>query len=1167
MRKGKMMGKIFGIALVLVMVAAMLPLGSFSSQSQALAQDSEYESLSPEFAEQLAEIYQQKQALTPVQRKIDWHILQVVREVEQRIAAAQFGETPKFRDLSTPLLKIDDGGNIEVKLNVTSLADEQLEQLQDLGMNIGITLPKYGVIEGSLPYDQVEAVAGLDFVVNVGTPGHPLYNTGDVTSAGDTVLRAAEARAVFGVDGSGIKVGVMSDGVSHLSNSVATGDLPSSPAVDVLQVGSGDEGTAMLEIIHDLAPGAPLAFYAPDTSSDMVAGIGALETAGCKVIVDDLTFADEPKFEDGPIALEARQFCADGGVYITSAGNSAQEHYIHQYVRSTGSPGAGYPYAHIYTGTDIGNTFAMPNGGTIKTFLQWNNRWGHSGDDFDLILVNSSTSTVLTASQNDQESGAYPDPRECIYWENTTGSSVSVFIAVLEWSLVSPPSSLILDYHVWDLPSLLQYSMPENSVIGHAAVEEVLSTAAADAATPNTIEDFSSRGPGTVYFPTYEERQVPNITGVDGVQTKTGQLGYFYDPFYGTSASAPHVAAIAALVWEAEPTLTSSEVFDAITGTAVDLGSVGYDYTWGFGRVDAYEALESIAAMALSVTTSAATLVEESTATLNGEIADDGGEACQYHFEYDTNSGEPYAHHTGWTGSKTSGQSFSEAISGLSKGTKYYFRAQAKNSGGTASGSELTFLTKPDAPTSFTASTAGTTQIDLSWTKGTGAQKTKIQRKQGGYPANKDDGTQVYFGTATGKSDAGLVPSTTYYYRAWSYAQGSEQWSDNYAQASATTTAGAEPVITVSPTSFEKTLPPDTSKDYTLTISNDGDADLSYDISDVDKGGVAAPAPAGDRMPNSPTEQNTKGPNDILVQIPSASEPASLQRSFDAGYDDALKYDDGIADQVIRWVEGGEASLAVRFTPLSYPSSLQTVWIHLDSGTHAQFMIEVWDDAGADGYPGTILGSTTTTATNWGWSSIDISGMGIIIPSGDFYVAYLQMADSPNCEFISVDLTDCASRSWVYDIDWAVWYPAEDYFYSWDPNWMIRCQVDDVGDCPWLSTSPDSGTVAASGSDDITVSFDTTGLAEGDYSADIVIASNDPDENPKIVPVTLHVTDEAVMKGDANGDGVVNSLDITKVERIIVGLDAETPGADANGDGVVNSLDITKVERIIVGLD
>jgi len=59
----------------------------------------------------------------------------------------------------------------------------------------------------------------------------------------------------------------------------------------------------------------------------------------------------------------------------------------------------------------------------------------------------------------------------------------------------------------------------------------------------------------------------------------------------------------------------------------------------------------------------------------------------------------------------------------------------------------------------------------------------------------------------------------------------------------------------------------------------------------------------------------------------------------------------------------------------------------------------------------------------------------------------------------------------------------------------------------------------------------------------------------------------SALAGDANGDGMVNAIDITKAERIIVGLDAETPGSDANGDGMVNALDITKIERIIVGLD
>jgi len=199
------------------------------------------------------------------------------------------------------------------------------------------------------------------------------------------------------------------------------------------------------------------------------------------------------------------------------------------------------------------------------------------------------------------------------------------------------------------------------------------------------------------------------------------------------------------------------------------------------------------------VATNAATNVEETTAILNGVISDDGGEACQYRFEYNTNPGEPYAYNTGWTGSKTNGQSFSQAISSLNKGTKYYFRAQARNSAGAASGAEQTFLTKPDAPTSFNASAAGTTQINLSWAKGDGSQKTKIQRKEGGYPVDRNDGTQVYFGTGTSTPDIGLTPGTTYYYRAWSYVQGSEQWSDSYAQASATTVSAPPSVTSVAP--------------------------------------------------------------------------------------------------------------------------------------------------------------------------------------------------------------------------------------------------------------------------------------------------------------------------------------------------------------------------------
>jgi hypothetical protein len=574
--------------LAIIVILAIFASGAtfFTNSRVATAQDGEYESFTSELAKQLEEIYQQKQALTPVQRKIDSSILRVIRKIHETTLA---DEARELESLSTPLLKIDNSGNLEIKLTVSTQTAEQLEQLEDLGMNVRLTLPKYGIVEGTLPYDRVETVAGLDFVLNVGTPGYALHNTGGVNSEGDAVLRAAEARTAFGVDGSGIKVGVMSDGVSHLADSQATGDLPST--VDVLKAGSGNEGTAMLEIIHDLAPGASLAFYSPDTSSDMVAGIDALETAGCDIIVDDLTYLNEPKFENGPIAQEARQFVTNGGVYVTSAGNHAQDHYTATY-SPDGVVHDDYSSAHDYGSGDIGNTFSVPNGGEIVAILQWNNQWGSSGDDFDLFLARSSDNYVLNASTEWQTGTG--NPWEGLVWINDTGSSVTVYIAVLEYDLVNSPSSLILDYYVYYDHSGLEYITPSNSVIGHAAVEEVLSTAAANAATPDTIEYFSSQGPGTIYFPTYEDRQVPNIAGVDGVQTKTGQLGYFSNPFYGTSASAPHVAAIVALVWEADPTLTPSEVRNAITSTAADRPPAGYDYTWGFGLADAYEAVYSV---------------------------------------------------------------------------------------------------------------------------------------------------------------------------------------------------------------------------------------------------------------------------------------------------------------------------------------------------------------------------------------------------------------------------------------------------------------------------------------------------------------------------------------------------------------------------------------------
>ncbi len=192
-----------------------------------------------------------------------------------------------------------------------------------------------------------------------------------------------------------------------------------------------------------------------------------------------------------------------------------------------------------------------------------------------------------------------------------------------------------------------------------------------------------------------------------------------------------------------------------------------------------------------TVTTDNATNITATGATLNGNLTSLGSYSSVYVFfqyglntSYGTNTTEQ---------AKTATGGFSDNITGLSKGTPYHFRAVCRyNSDNYTCGEDKTLLTKPDPPTGFTA-TPGNGQVSLSWTKGAGANMTIIIRKVGGYPANRTDGTQVYFDTGTSYTDTGLTNGTTYYYSAWSEVSGSQQFSDDKAQAQATPMAPPSP--------------------------------------------------------------------------------------------------------------------------------------------------------------------------------------------------------------------------------------------------------------------------------------------------------------------------------------------------------------------------------------
>jgi subtilisin family serine protease len=119
--------------------------------------------------------------------------------------------------------------------------------------------------------------------------------------------------------------------------------------------------------------------------------------------------------------------------------------------------------------------------------------------------------------------------------------------------------------------------------------------AAVDASDPglDTIQGFSSRGPCSIRVPEKIQREKPDLTGLDGIRHT--RPGGFPSPFFGTSAAAPGVAAVAALLAELNPALRGTALGEALIDTAVDLGLPDRDLAFGYGRVDGLAAAVVVA--------------------------------------------------------------------------------------------------------------------------------------------------------------------------------------------------------------------------------------------------------------------------------------------------------------------------------------------------------------------------------------------------------------------------------------------------------------------------------------------------------------------------------------------------------------------------------------------
>jgi uncharacterized protein (TIGR03437 family) len=632
--------------------------------------------------QQIRALVEEKNSRSVVQQKIDSQLLYAMKMYRgEEIAPGINQITVNVETDSNGRTDVDITGN--VRSNLT-------EELFALGAEIIATYPNYNSVRATVPLAELEAIAALPEVRFVQPKQEPQYlgyaararaegrtvgvelppgfasraskvrsfisealnsvwpfdakspMVGSKQSEGDATHKAINARTTFGANGSGVRVGVISNGVVSLAASQTAGDLPSDVVVLPGYTGSSDEGTAMLEIVHDVAPGAKLYFAtANGGSAGFAQAIRDLRTAGCDIIVDDIIFIAESPFQDGLTAgsttnsnviwQAVNDVTAAGTLYFSSAGNEGN--------KSDGSSGT-------YQGDFVdGGTLPQAPGGTVHDFgggtqfdtitlggtfgsLFWTDPIGGSSNDYDLFILNSTGTSVVSSSTNIQ-SGSQ-DPFEGV-GSVATGNRVVI---------LKKTGAANRFLYFENFRGRLSTST-EGNLRGHACAANAFAVAATPASNPigvppnptgpfpnpfnasNRIEIFSSDGPRRLFFASSGAqltpgnvsstggilRQKPDITAADGVSV-TG-VGGFGSPFYGTSAAAPHAAAIAALLRSANPSLTPAQVRTALTSTAIDIEAGGVDRDAGAGIVMAFEALQSIgAAPAPNVQSGAVTVAE-----------------------------------------------------------------------------------------------------------------------------------------------------------------------------------------------------------------------------------------------------------------------------------------------------------------------------------------------------------------------------------------------------------------------------------------------------------------------------------------------------------------------------------------------------------------------------
>ncbi|MFN8164550.1 MAG: hypothetical protein U0R26_12150, partial [Solirubrobacterales bacterium] len=455
------------------------------------------------------------------------------------VRSAPRGEQADRLELSPsgPGSLLRDGNRVLVEVRFDGAA-AGLVALRAAGAEIVYVSRRYETVTVAVkPVDlpAIGRISGVGGVTEVLTPiVRGADCGGSVRSEGDAQLGAANARSNWGVDGTGVTVGILSDSfdrdptaVTHAAGDVASGDLPGtgSPCGSTVPVGvlddpeaaGADEGRGMAQIVHDLAPGAAIDFATAFSGEfAFAASIRQLAAAGSAVIADDVGYFEEPFFQDGPIAVAINEVTAAGVSYFSAAGNDnviSGGHEVGSYeapFRNAGSCPIGVPLLEGTECTDfdpgpgVDNTYNMTvaPGAEVLLDLQWAEPWEGVGTDLDAYLLDGS-GKVLAGAEN-RNVALTQRPFELLYWENEESSPVQVRLAIPRFSGTASPVLKFIQLgngSAGVVPTVAQYETSSAgdvlgpTIFGHSGAGSAISVAAVPFSTYSSPESYSSRGP------------------------------------------------------------------------------------------------------------------------------------------------------------------------------------------------------------------------------------------------------------------------------------------------------------------------------------------------------------------------------------------------------------------------------------------------------------------------------------------------------------------------------------------------------------------------------------------------------------------------------------------------------------------------------------------------